>query len=101
MRGSYDRGPSMIKQPHYIGLEAAVKENGVHVTRAVERSGDKLRAGHLVAVLVGWNPPPGAVNVLMPPGRPRASRVAVLLDFLIRRFAAGSAPWTAGLLVAA
>ena len=37
----------------------------------------------------------------MPPGRPRASRVAVLLDFLIRRFAAGSALWTAGLPVAA
>jgi len=62
---------------------------------------EALRAGRLVAVLVGWNPPPGALNVLMPPGRPRASRVAVLLDFLIRHFAAGSAPWTAGLPVAA
>ena len=62
---------------------------------------EALSAGHLVAVLVGWNPPPAALNVLMPPGRPRASRVAVLLDFLIRRFSAGSAPWTAGLPVAA
>ena len=62
---------------------------------------EALRAGHLVAVLVGWNPPPAALNVLMPPGRPRASRVAVLRDFLIRNFAAGSAPWTAGLPVAA
>jgi DNA-binding transcriptional LysR family regulator len=62
---------------------------------------EALRAGRLVAVLVGWNPPPGALNVLMPPGRPRASRVAVLLDFLIRNFAAGSALWTAGLPVAA
>jgi DNA-binding transcriptional LysR family regulator len=60
-----------------------------------------LSAARLVAVLVGRNPPPGALNVLMPPGRPRASRVAVLLDFLIRRFTAGSAPWTAGLPVAA
>jgi DNA-binding transcriptional LysR family regulator len=62
---------------------------------------EALRAGRLVAVLVGWNPPPGALNVLMPPGRPRASRVAVLLDFLIRNFAAGSALWTAGLPLAA
>lgn len=62
---------------------------------------EALRAGRLVAVLVGWNPPPAALNVLMPPGRPRASRVAVLLDFLIRNFAAGSALWTAGLPVAA
>jgi len=62
---------------------------------------EALRAGRLVAVLVGWNPPLGALNVLMPPGRPRASRVAVLLDFLIRNFAAGSALWTAGLPLAA
>ncbi len=62
---------------------------------------EALRAGRLVAVLVGWNTPPGALNVLMPPGRPRASRVAVLRDFLIRNFAAGSAPWTAGLPIAA
>jgi DNA-binding transcriptional LysR family regulator len=62
---------------------------------------EALRAGRLVAVLVGWNPPPAALNVLMPPGRPRASRVAVLRDFLIRNFAAGAAPWTAGLPVAA
>jgi DNA-binding transcriptional LysR family regulator len=62
---------------------------------------EALRAGRLVAVLVGWNPPPAALRVLMPPGRPRASRVAVLLDFLIRHFAAGSAPWTAGLPIAA
>jgi len=62
---------------------------------------EALSAGRLVAVLVGWNPPPAALNVLMPPGRPRASRVAVLLDFLISHFAAGSAPWTAGLPVAA
>jgi DNA-binding transcriptional LysR family regulator len=62
---------------------------------------EALSAGRLVTVLVGWNPPPATLNVLMPPGRPRASRVAVLLDFLIRHFAAGSAPWTAGLPLAA
>jgi DNA-binding transcriptional LysR family regulator len=62
---------------------------------------EALRAGRLVAVLVGWNPAPSALNVLMPRGRPRASRVTVLLDFLIRNFAAGVAPWTAGLPVAA
>jgi len=62
---------------------------------------EALRAGRLVAVLVGWNPPPGALNVLIPPGLPRASRVAVPRDFLIRNFAAGAAPWTAGLPTAA
>lgn len=62
---------------------------------------EALSAGRLVAALNGWVSPAGALHVLMPPGRPRASRVAVLQDFLISRFAAGSAPWTAGLPVAA
>ena len=35
MRGSYDRGLSMIKQPHYIGLEEArqiLAQMGVQLT---------------------------------------------------------------------
>lgn len=55
---------------------------------------DAIREGRLTAVLDGWNAPSLAVNLLTPPGRPRATRVAVLLEFLIRRFSDGAAPWT-------
>ncbi len=50
--------------------------------------------GRLVAVLQDWAAPPLALNILTPAGGPRAVRVAVLLDFLVRRFTAGAAPWT-------
>jgi DNA-binding transcriptional LysR family regulator len=55
---------------------------------------DALRQGRLTTVLDGWSAPPIAVNLLTPPGGPRAARVAVLLDFLVRRFSEGAAPWT-------
>lgn len=60
-----------------------------------------LSAGRLVAVLVGWEPAASAVNVLMPPGRPRAARVTVLVDFLIRHFAGGFGAMDGGSAVAA
>src|ERR1700739_20107 len=45
MRGSYDRGRSMIKQPHYIGLEEArqlLAQMGVQLTlRQMKRAADK------------------------------------------------------------
>jgi DNA-binding transcriptional LysR family regulator len=53
-----------------------------------------VRAGHLVAILTDWITPPLALNLVTPGGGPRAIRTRVLLDFLTRRFAAGSAPWT-------
>ncbi|HJU14991.1 MAG TPA: substrate binding domain-containing protein, partial [Stellaceae bacterium] len=55
---------------------------------------EAVRDGRLVTVLDDWDAPPLALNLLTPPGGPRASRIGVLLDFLVRRFAAGSAPWT-------
>jgi DNA-binding transcriptional LysR family regulator len=55
---------------------------------------EAIRAGRLIAILREWTPPPLALNILMPPGGPRAPRVTILLDFLVRRFVAGAAPWT-------
>jgi DNA-binding transcriptional LysR family regulator len=57
---------------------------------------EAVRDGRLVAVLGDWTAPPLALNILTPPGGPRAPRVSVVLDFLVRRFTAGSAPWTVG-----
>jgi DNA-binding transcriptional LysR family regulator len=55
---------------------------------------EAVREGSLVAVLGGWSAPPLALNMVTPAGQPRAIRTSILLDFLARRFAAGSAPWT-------
>lgn len=52
-----------------------------------------LREGRLEAVMTDWSAPPIALNVVTPPGGPRASRIAVLIDFLVRRFSAQTAPW--------
>jgi hypothetical protein len=35
-----------------------------------------------------------ALNLVTPSAGPRATRINLLLDFLARRFTAGSAPWT-------
>jgi hypothetical protein len=49
MRGSYDRGPSMIKQPHYIGLEEArqiLAQMGVQLTlRQMQRAAEQDAQG--------------------------------------------------------
>ena len=58
---------------------------------------DALAAGRLVAVMRAWSPAPTAVHLVTPAGGPRPPRIAVLLDFLARRFAPGSVPWTAPL----
>ncbi|MGD0640324.1 MAG: LysR family transcriptional regulator [Roseiarcus sp.] len=55
-----------------------------------------VREGRLVRVLADWTSPPLALALVTPAGGPRAVRTRVLLDFLARRFAAGSAPWTVG-----
>lgn len=52
-----------------------------------------IESGTLERVLYDWSAPPLNVNILTPAGGPRALRVTVLIDFLIRHFAAGSAPW--------
>ena len=51
--------------------------------------------GRLVTVLDDWSAPNLALHLITPAGGPRPPRVAVLLDFLARRFTAGAAPWTA------
>lgn len=55
---------------------------------------EAVQAGKLVKVLDGWSAPPLALHLVTPAGEPRPPRVAVLLDFLVRRFTAGAAPWT-------
>jgi len=55
---------------------------------------EALRAGRLVAVLDDWMAPMLALNLVTPSAGPRATRINLLLDFLVRRFTAGAAPWT-------
>ncbi|PKU25150.1 LysR family transcriptional regulator [Telmatospirillum siberiense] len=55
-----------------------------------------VEEGRLQAVLTDWSAPPLALHLVMPAGEPRAIRTRVLADFLIRHFAAGTAPWTSG-----
>jgi DNA-binding transcriptional LysR family regulator len=55
---------------------------------------ESMRDGRLIPVLTEWTTPPLAINLVTPAGGPRAIRTQVLLDFLTRRFEAGSAPWT-------
>ena len=55
---------------------------------------DGLAAGRVVAVMQDWQCAPLALNLVTQPGGPRPPRVGVLLDFLLRRFAAGSTPWS-------
>jgi DNA-binding transcriptional LysR family regulator len=50
--------------------------------------------GRLKPVLEDWSAPPMTLNLLTPGGGPRATRVRVLLEFLLRRFKSGTAPWT-------
>ena len=55
---------------------------------------EAIQQKRLVAVLRNWSAPPLAINLVTPAGGPRALRVSMLLDFLVRRFTAGAAPWT-------
>ena len=50
-----------------------------------------LAVGRLERVLTGWEAPPIALHLVMPPGEPRPARVTALIDFLARRLS--SAPW--------
>ncbi|HEY0283279.1 MAG TPA: LysR family transcriptional regulator [Rhizomicrobium sp.] len=52
-----------------------------------------LASGKLERVLRDWSAPPLNVNVLTPAGGPRALRVTVLIEFLVRHFSADSVPW--------
>jgi DNA-binding transcriptional LysR family regulator len=55
-----------------------------------------LREGGLEAVMTDWSAPPIALNIVTPPGGPRPPKVAVLIDFLVRRFSQRAAPWAKG-----
>jgi len=55
---------------------------------------EAVRVGRVEIVLREWSAPDLALNLITPAGGPRPPRVAVLLDFLARRFSAGAAPWT-------
>jgi DNA-binding transcriptional LysR family regulator len=72
---SLDAGEGIALQPNFIAWEA-------------------IRDGRLIPVLTNWTTPPLALNLVTPGGGPRAIRTRVLLDFLTKRFATGSAPWT-------
>ena len=70
-RGGHGQGP--LSATNAEALEGALLA-GIGIALQPDfLAWEALRAGRLVAVLVGWNPPPAALNVLMPPGRPRAS----------------------------
>ncbi len=71
-----DAGLGLALQPDFLAWEA-------------------VRDGRLRVTLRDWAPPPLALHLVTPAGGPRPARIAVLLDFLARRFKAGSPPWTA------
>jgi DNA-binding transcriptional LysR family regulator len=52
-----------------------------------------LKSGKLERVLQDWSAPSLNANILTPAGGPRALRVTVLIDFLVRHFSADAAPW--------
>ncbi|QIJ74819.1 LysR family transcriptional regulator [Methylobacterium sp. NI91] len=52
---------------------------------------EDLKSGRLERVMPDWQPPPIALNLVMPPGLPRPARVSALLTFLERAFS--NAPW--------
>lgn len=52
-----------------------------------------LAEGRLEAVMTDWAAPPTALNIVSPAGRPRPSRIVVLIEFLVRRFSEHAAPW--------
>jgi DNA-binding transcriptional LysR family regulator len=59
---------------------------------------DAIRDGKLITVLDEWAAPKLALHLITPAGGPRPIRVAVLLEFLTRRFTSGAAPWIANTL---
>lgn len=48
----------------------------------------------LTRVLADWSAPPLNVNILTPGGRPHASRITALIDFLVAHFSSDKVPWS-------
>src|SRR5262249_55959770 len=55
----------------------------------------ELRSGSLEVAMPDWTVPSIALHLVTPPSFIRPARVEVLLDFLAKRFGAGTAPWVA------
>ena len=49
--------------------------------------GEAIEDGRLEVVMPGWNPPPIALHLVMPPGGPRPARVEALAVFFTKRLA--------------
>ena len=75
LTAALEAGEGLALQPDFIAWEA-------------------VRDGRLVVAMADWSAPPLALHLVTPAGGPRALRTRVLMDFLVQRFAAGSAPWT-------
>jgi DNA-binding transcriptional LysR family regulator len=85
------KGPLTATNGDAIGLAA---EAGLGIALQPDfLAWESVQAGRLVKVLADWSAPPLALHLITPAGEPRATRVGVLLDFLVRRFAGGAAPW--------
>lgn len=75
LNAALEAGLGLALQPDFLAWEA-------------------LENGRLAVALVDWSAPPLALNIVTPGGGPRPARISVLIDFLVNRFTAGSAPWT-------
>ena len=53
-----------------------------------------LQDGRLEAVMMDWSAPPIALNLVTPAGGPRPTKIAVVIEFLARRFSGQAAPWS-------
>jgi len=51
--------------------------------------GDAVASGKVEVILKGWKQPEGAVHLVTPPGGPRPTRVEVLAEYLMKKFAKG------------
>lgn len=85
------RGPLAATNAEALGFAA---EAGLGIALQPDfLAWEAVRDGRLVAVLRDWAPPPLTLNLVTPPGGPRPLRIGALLDFLVRRFSATTAPW--------
>jgi DNA-binding transcriptional LysR family regulator len=92
-------------EEHTVGVTGPLRANNADLLMPSLRAGlgvalqpefvvwRDLREGRLEAVMTDWSAPPIALNIVIPPGGPRPSKVTVLVEFLVRRFSERAAPW--------